>query len=334
MIRIRNKIWLIVALLLAVCLSPTETGAHALGPNLVQLDITQESPLKYHILWKDPNHGGLEVKLPADCVNVNQSAAMNNSSNRLVKCAKSLNKRKIVVDGPNADSLDLMVRLIPANLDDEENIEVLIFRGANNIITMVEVPTAIEVARTYFLLGVEHIFAGIDHLLFVLGLLLILAGWRQLIFTITAFTVAHSITLALATLGVISIPQAPVEAVIALSILFLATEYAHQLKGVKGWTTRRPWLISFSVGLLHGLGFANALSELGLPHAQLPLALLTFNLGVEAGQLTFVACVLLLINLAVRCFKNIPSWTRTITVYGIGTIAAFWFWQRTFAIIS
>jgi hydrogenase/urease accessory protein HupE len=181
---------------------------------------------------------------------------------------------------------------------------------------------------------VEHILGGIDHLMFVLGLILILTSWRQLAFAITAFTVAHSITLALATFRIISVRQPPVESVIALSIMFLATEYAHQLKGVKGWTSRRPWLVSFSVGLLHGLGFAKALSEVGLPQAEVPMALLTFNLGVEAGQLAFVGVVLAIFFIGSKMVRQVPSWTKAATSYALGSVAAFWFIQRTFLIFQ
>jgi len=333
LIRAHKKSNLSAVLCLTLCLLPGAVAAHALGTNLVQMDITQESALRYTVTWKSSSRG-LKVVFPSDCVDQGESSGANASDDRSVECAEPLDGKKVFIDGLTGGSLDLMVRVVSANADAAEGVEVFILNGDNNSITISEVPTAIKVAKAYFLLGVDHIFGGIDHLMFVLGLLLILAGWRQLAFTITAFTVAHSITLALATVGVISVPQAPVEAVIALSILFLATEYAHKINGIEGWTTRRPWLVSFSVGLLHGLGFANALTEMGLPQTQIPMALLTFNLGVEAGQLTFVATVLLFMGLVVKLFKEPPAWTRTAAAYAIGTVAAFWFLQRTLAIFS
>ena len=139
--------------------------------------------------------------------------------------------------------------------------------------------------RTYFKLGVEHILLGFDHLLFVLALLFLVEGWRRLLGTITAFTVAHSLTLAAATFGWVQVPQAPVEAVIALSIMFVAVEILHRQRGRTGIATRKPWVVAFVFGLLHGLGFAGALREIGLPDDAIPLALAFFNVGVEAGQL-------------------------------------------------
>ena len=156
-------------------------------------------------------------------------------------------------------------------------------------------PGAWEVAGTYLGLGVEHILTGIDHLLFVLALLLLTTGTWRLLKTVTAFTVAHSITLALATLGLVHVPPKPVEAVIALSIVFVAAEILHARRGRIGLAARMPWIVAFTFGLLHGFGFAGALSEVGLPAGQIPVALLFFNLGVEAGQLLFIAAVLALV---------------------------------------
>ena len=179
---------------------------------------------------------------------------------------------------------------------------------------------------TYGALGVEHILLGIDHLLFVLALLLIVSGWRKLVATITAFTVAHSITLALATLGFVNVPQAPVEAVIALSILFVAVEIVHWRQGREGLTRRRPWVVAFLFGLLHGLGFAGALTEIGLPEHAIPLALLFFNIGVEIGQLLFIAVILAAIPGLRRL--SLPEWAWRIPVYSIGGLAAFWTIER------
>ena len=180
----------------------------------------------------------------------------------------------------------------------------------------------------YLRLGMEHILFGIDHLLFVLGLILLVGDLRLLVKTITAFTLAHSITLALATLGVVHVPQAPVEAVIALSIVFLAAELVRQGRGEIGVTARRPWLVAFAFGLLHGLGFAGALSEVGLPPGDVPAALLLFNVGVEAGQLAFVVAALAVI----RVIRSLPSpaWRQLegLPAYAIGSIAAFWVLQR------
>lgn len=185
-----------------------------------------------------------------------------------------------------------------------------------------------EVAATYTLLGVRHILEGIDHLLFVLALLLVVRGGKRIVATITAFTVAHSLTLAAATLGWIRVPGAPVEAVIALSIVFVAAEAVHGLGGKPGLTARAPWLVAFTFGLLHGLGFASALAEVGLPHAAIPLALLMFNVGVEIGQLVFVAVVLALMMALRRLAVAMPRWLEYLPPYAIGAVAMMWVVER------
>lgn len=189
-------------------------------------------------------------------------------------------------------------------------------------------PSKWSVARDYTRLGIEHILGGIDHLLFVLALLIIVEGTRRLIATITAFTVAHSVTLAAATLGWVQVPQKPVEAVIALSIVFVAGEILHARAGRESITKRWPWLVAFAFGLLHGFGFASALAEVGLPQKEIPLALLTFNIGVEAGQILFVIAVLGLLHMMKRVIKTEPRWAVPVTIYGIGGIAAFWVIER------
>jgi hydrogenase/urease accessory protein HupE len=185
-------------------------------------------------------------------------------------------------------------------------------------------------AGGYFRLGVEHILFGVDHLLFVLALVLIVRGVGLLVKTITAFTVAHSITLGLATLGYVHVPSAPVEATIALSIVFVASEILRSRRGERGLTERAPWLVAGTFGLLHGFGFASALSQVGLPANDIPLALLFFNLGVEAGQLAFVVVALGVIA-ALRRIR-LPEWTPILPPYAIGSVAMFWVIQRAAAI--
>jgi hydrogenase/urease accessory protein HupE len=192
-----------------------------------------------------------------------------------------------------------------------------------------ESPSVWQVAWTYLVLGVEHILLGTDHLLFVLALVLLVKGWRRLVGTITSFTVAHSITLALATLGLVHVPGPPVEACIALSIVFVAAEIVRSRQGSPGLTERAPWLIAFTFGLLHGLGFAGALSEVGLPQQAIPLALLFFNVGVELGQLAFVFAVLLTISIAARSSLRAPAWAWRVVPYTIGSVAMFWVIERT-----
>jgi hydrogenase/urease accessory protein HupE len=179
----------------------------------------------------------------------------------------------------------------------------------------------------YIGLGIEHILFGVDHLLFVLCLLLLVRGIRNLLATVTAFTLAHSITLAAATLGLIRVPAAPVEATIALSIVFLATEL---VRGGARQTVARsyPWLVAFTFGLLHGLGFAGALAEVGLPQGEIPLALFGFNVGVELGQLAFVTAVLSLARLARLMPWRMPAWAAGAVGYAIGSLATFWVFAR------
>ncbi len=183
-----------------------------------------------------------------------------------------------------------------------------------------------DAARRYTLLGVEHILFGIDHLLFVASLLLLVRGPWMMLKTITAFTLAHSLTLALATLGFVNVPPAPVEACIALSIVLVAAEGLR--KTVHGTTVRRPWGVACAFGLLHGFGFAGALSNLGLPSSEIPLALLFFNIGVEIGQIAFVAALLGIFHLVHRRIVALPRWTEAIPGYAIGGIAMLWFFER------
>jgi HupE / UreJ protein len=191
-----------------------------------------------------------------------------------------------------------------------------------------------DAAGRYVGLGIEHILLGIDHLLFVLGLLLIVHGPWMLVKTITAFTLAHSVTLALATLGFVQMPAPPVEAAIALSIMFLAAEIIRARQGRPGLTASKPWVVAFAFGLLHGLGFAGALTELGLAPAEIPVALLFFNVGVEVGQLMFVGACLALAWALRQLRVSWPRWAAPLPAYAIGTVAAFWFIERTSAIVA
>jgi hydrogenase/urease accessory protein HupE len=196
-------------------------------------------------------------------------------------------------------------------------------------------PGAFEVVQTYTVLGIEHILTGFDHLLFVLALVILVKGVRRLIATVTAFTVAHSLTLAAATLGWVHVPGPPVEAAIALSIMFVAAEIVRGRRGMQGLTERFPWIVAFAVGLLHGFGFASALSEVGLPQTAIPVALLFFNVGVEIGQLLFIVFVLSAIALARQGMRRftVPQapWAWRIPSYAIGSTAAFWAVQRVVA---
>ncbi len=191
-------------------------------------------------------------------------------------------------------------------------------------------PGPYEVVQAYTVLGIEHILTGFDHLCFVLALVLIVRGRRQLLWTVTAFTVAHSITMALATLGFIHVPGPPVEAAIALSIVFVASEIVQQERGRVGLAAKKPWLIAFAFGLLHGLGFAGALAEVGLPANSIPLALLFFNIGVEIGQLLFIAAVLASMQLLSSLATDRVDRRRLtmVSAYLIGGVASYWAIER------
>jgi hydrogenase/urease accessory protein HupE len=239
-------------------------------------------------------------------------------------CETPLSGKPISIEGLEKTLTDVLVRI---ERQDGSTITQRL-SPANNEFTVAASESTWQIAATYLGLGVEHILLGIDHLLFVLALLLIVGNWRVLLATITAFTVAHSITLAAATLGYVHVPQQPVEAVIALSILFLASEIMHMRRGKPGLARRWPWLVAFIFGLLHGFGFAGALTEVGLPENAIPLALLFFNIGVEVGQLLFVGSMILLYRLWRMTTLQPTPWIQALPVYVIGSVAAYWTIER------
>jgi hypothetical protein len=232
--------------------------------------------------------------------------------------------QQIEIEGLKLVSADVLVRIQFADGAMQTNI----LRPASSVLTVVGPQSTLAIAAQYALLGFEHILAGIDHLIFVLALIFIVRDLWTLIKTITAFTVAHSITLALATLNVVQVPSAPVETVIALSIVFLARELVEKVNGREGLTSRMPWLVAFLFGLLHGLGFASALREVGLPQSDIALALFSFNVGVEIGQLAFVGVVLTMLALGRRLVEAPKPWVRLVPAYAIGTIAVYWTFNR------
>ena len=242
-----------------------------------------------------------------------------------------LEGKPIEFSGLATTNLDVLVRVERA--DGTEQLARILTVSPS--FTLQQSPGPLEVVRTYTVLGIGHILTGFDHLLFVLALVMIVRDRRRLIVTITAFTIAHSISLALATLQVVHVPSPPVEATIALSIVFVAAEILHLRHGREGLAVRKPWVIAFSFGLLHGLGFAGALAEVGLPQNAIPLALLFFNVGVEIGQLLFITAVLSTAALVKRLLRGHlhPRWTVVAPAYGIGAIASFWVIQRVAAFL-
>jgi hydrogenase/urease accessory protein HupE len=309
--------------------------AHELRPGF--LEIREIGPATYDVRFKVPARGdmrlGLYVRLPAECTATGPNRTERPGSAFLesmsMTCPGGLAGKQVSVDGLAATFTDVIARV---ELSDG-SIQAARLTPDLPYFTIAAAPTWRDTARTYFLLGVEHILTGVDHLLFVLALLLLVRNVWTLVKVVTAFTVAHSITLALAALELTRIPQAPVEAVIALSIAFVAAEIVRQDRHEKDLASQAPWIIAFAFGLLHGLGFGGALREIGLPQSDVPLALLTFNLGVEAGQLLFVFAVLALKTAADRVLDVKVPWARVAASYAIGSLAAVWFVQRFAAML-
>lgn len=298
------------------------------------LELRERAPDTYDVLWKVPARGnderlGIYVHLPADTVLLEEPRGLSAGGAWIerwsIQRTGGLAGQVISIDGLSATAgTDVLVRVERA----DGNTQVARLLPTRPSFVVEAASTTWSVASTYLVLGVEHIWSGIDHLLFVLALLILVKGWRRLVGTITAFTVAHCLTLAAATLGFVHVPGPPVEACIALSIVLVATELVHARRGRAGLTERAPWLVAFTFGLLHGLGFAGALAEVGLPGGEIPLALLFFNLGVEVGQLLFVAAVLSVRSALRRLEIAWPPWLEPLPAYAIGTLACFWFLQR------
>ena len=305
--------------------------ADELRPSYLQ--VQEQSPKTYNILFKVPAKGdkrlSLSVTLPSTCKDRSKRYARFLKSayveNYTVYCEKGLVGETITIEGLQNTKTDLLLRM--EFLD--KTSQTALLKASSNHYTVLAAASKLEVVKTYTWLGVTHILLGFDHLMFVFALLLLVSSLRKLLWTITAFTLAHSITLSGSSLGYLYLPQKPVEAMIALSILFLAVEIMHEKKGKKGITSRAPWLIAFSFGLLHGFGFAGALSEIGLPQNALNLALVFFNVGVELGQLVFIAAVMST-GLILRKFKQkiLLEKFKTVVVYLIGTLSTFWLFER------
>ena len=320
----------------AVLLAAPAAPAHEVRPALLALRET--APAHWDVAWHVPARGGeplpLAVVLPEACVALAPPRAETQPGAHVVRwpvrCAGGLAGRALSVAGLERTVSEVLVRI--AHADGRTQTARLL--PARPTLVVEPAPARAAVARAYLALGVEHVLGGADHLLFVLALLLLVEGRRRLVRAITAFTAAHSLTLAAATLGWLHLPPAPTEATIALSVAFLAREI---LRPPDGLARRRPWIAAFGFGLLHGLGFAGALAETGLPAGAIPEALVFFNAGVEAGQLLFVAAVLLgLRGLrraagafgVARPAPRAASFVTRVAAYGIGAIATCWTIER------
>lgn len=310
--------------------------AHEARPGY--LELTETGPDTYSFLWKRPSGGEVELQLspiiPKDCTLVTpnrQPLAIGAVVVRgTLTCTGGLAGKTIVIDGLEGTITDVLVRLHHT----DGRLESYLLRPVSPSVTFGGATTFTSRAFSYVQIGIQHILLGADHLLFVLGLLLIVKDRWTLIKTISAFTVAHSITLAIATLGYASAPLPPLNAAIALSILFLGPEIVRTWRGETSFTIRHPWVVAFAFGLLHGFGFASGLTSMGLPKTEIPLALLLFNVGVEIGQLGFVLLILAL----ERSFRVLQvHWLRIVERlpgYAVGTLGAFWFIQRTFILVA
>jgi hydrogenase/urease accessory protein HupE len=330
------RLALVLTMLLAALL-PGRAAAHALEPGFLELQ-----PLggeEWRVIWRKPQVAGapmaIDAVLPETCTPPRGPAPVFDGraflSGWIAVCEGGLTGREIRIEGLESTRTDVLLRY---TLTADGAPQVMRLTAGSSVFTVPADPGPLGVFTSYFTLGVDHILQGIDHLLFVLMLLLLIRDWRRLLGAVTAFTLAHSITLAAASLGWIILPAPPVEAVIALSIAFLAAELL-QPPGEKLRMTRRyPWVVAFAFGLLHGLGFARALLDIGLPQGDVPLALLAFNLGVEAGQILFIAIVIafglaiarLLPGARGQLAPGAPG-LRAIA-FAVGTLAAFWVIER------
>jgi hydrogenase/urease accessory protein HupE len=307
--------------------------AHEVRP--AYLELRETAPDTFDVLWKVPANGemrlALYVQFPADARQLSEPRGKFSGGAHIerwrIQRPGGLDGQSIAIEGLSSTKIDALVRVTDVKGVTQT------FRATPDApsVTIAAAASGWQVASTYTGLGIEHILLGIDHLLFVLALVLLVKGWKRLVGTITAFTIAHSITLVLATLGVVHVPGPAVEACIALSIVFVAAEILRSRAGRQGLTERAPWVVAFTFGLLHGLGFAGALTEVGLPQHAIPLALLFFNVGVELGQIAFIATVLALAAIARRIPLPLPRWAPLIPPYAIGAVAMFWVIERTAA---
>ena len=316
-------IWLFVCVLLAA----SAASAHETRP--AYLEIKETSPGQFLVLWRTPLMAGMRLpvvlKLP-DNVRDLREPSVQELADSLVERrwvdagTDGLAGKRIEFSGLQMTITDVLVRV--ERLDGSTQITRVTSSSPSFIVEAT--PRPFEVVRTYLMLGIEHILTGVDHLLFVSGLLLLVDGTRRLLLTVSAFTLSHTVTLTLATLGFVHVPPAPVEAVIALSILFVAYEALRKNSNPSGLAQRKPWLVAFSFGLLHGLGFAGGLSAAGLPAAHIPLALGFFSAGVEVGHFSFVGAALLIIMALRSRMSKLPSWSWQIAPYTIGGFACYW----------
>jgi len=333
-VRGTRSLWLVSMVAMQLCGTAL---AHEIRPGY--LELRETNPSTYALLWKRPVGGEVEINIapviPDGCRMATSPERPQLTPGAVlvrgaVTCNGGLSGKSLRVDGLESTVTDVLVRIQHA----DGRLESHLLKPTNPSVTLGEQTSLWQRSASYLLLGIEHILMGVDHLLFVLGLLLIVVDRRMLVKTITSFTAAHSITLAIATLGYASAPLLPLNSAIALSILFLGPEVIRRERGQTSLTIRRPWIVAFAFGLLHGFGFASGLTATGLPGAEIPLALLLFNLGVEIGQIFFVLLMLML----ARSFRKLEIvWPRPVEAlpgYAVGSLGAYWTIQRTLMMLG
>ncbi|MVZ98764.1 HupE/UreJ family protein [Sphingorhabdus sp. IMCC26285] len=321
-------LWLLI--LLAV---QAPVHADELRPGYVEFE--QKSANEWIIVWKIPLQGGFtpltRPQLPAGCqmtgIAARQLSDAAVTTRSAVHCRGDVSGQFIGLENFETAQSDVLVRVAPL----ARPVQAMRLTPAEPRTIIQARAGTWQVAQTYFLTGIDHILFGYDHLLFVVALVLLLQGFWTIAKAVTAFTLAHSLTLAGTTLGWIGLPQNPVESVIALSIMFLAVEIIKRKPDQKRLSERAPWIVAFGFGLLHGFGFAGALKEIGLPEQDVSIALVTFNLGVEAGQIVIIAATLMLLETIRRLFATALVPVITMATYAIGITASFWFIERTFS---
>jgi hydrogenase/urease accessory protein HupE len=323
--------WFSAGLLATTLLLVPAMWAHEARP--AYLELKEIAPGQFTVLWRTPVLAGMhlpiDLKLPDEVRNLREGS--------IQELADSLVERRWVDTGPNGlagkrvefPGLQLTITDVVVRVEMLDGRKwTTIVHPSQPWVELAARQSTLGVMGTYIVQGIRHILFGADHMLFVLGLLLIVKDRWMLLKTVTAFTVAHSITLAVATLGYAEVPVVPLNAAIALSILFLGPEIVRSWRGETSFTIRHPWVVAFAFGLLHGFGFASALTSAGLPRHELPLALISFNIGVELGQLGFIALILAL----ERSFRILevqwPRWAQILPGYTVGSLGAFWTVQR------
>ena len=337
---LRPRLQLAVIGTLLGAVVPTTVAAHEVRPGY--LELRESEPGVFRVLWKKPARGDLILRIDPVFSDGCQVTGIGSEDIRggayvaraTLECGSDsgggIRGETVEIAGLETTLTDVLVRVYYADGQQETHL----IQPNDTSVVIGGPSSAFERIAAYTRLGSQHIALGVDHLLFVLGLLLIVSGPMMLLKTVTSFTLAHSITLGIATLGFARAPELPLNAVIALSILFLGPEIVRVWRGETSFTIRHPWVVAFAFGLLHGFGFASGLTTMGLPQNEIPLALLFFNVGVELGQLAFVVLMLALM----RSFRALeirwPRWAELVPGYAVGSLGAFWFIERTAALLG